>query len=399
MTASPTATPTVDLDPMVLFADPYPLYAQLRRDTPVAYVPAMGRLLVTRYEDVVTVSRDWETFSAREDTPGPEHKIIGETLMSFDGEEDHLRLRRMMDAPLKPRALREHWEPVFRANAAALLDDLAGRGEADLFADFATPLAAMNLASFLGFEGVSAQQLIDWCKGIIDAGGGYMLDDAGIWERGFAARDGVIAATDAAADRVRGNPDPSMISSIINSPEPMTPQQLYSNIMITIGGGLNEPRDVLLTAAYGLLTNPDQLAAVRAEPSLWKKTFEEACRWVSPIGMFIRQVARPVELGGVRLQPGDKITGVVASANRDERVYADPDVFDIHRKGPSHVAFGGGGPHFCIGAWAARASIGTIALPALFDRLPNLRLDPEREVPWGGFVFRGPLAMPVRWDA
>ena len=398
MTSSPRHAPTIDVDMAQLFADPYPIYAALRRDSPVAFVPAMGRHFVTRYADVVTVSRDWGTFTAREDD-APENRVVGETMMTFDGHQDHLRLRRIMEGPLKPRAVREHWEPTFRANAADLLDELARRGHADFFADFATPLAARNLASFLGFEGVSADQLIDWCKGIIDSGGNVM-DDPDVWERGLAARAGVITAIDTAADRVRAKPDPSMISSMVNADDPMTPEQMYSNVMISIGGGLNEPRDVLLTAMYGLLTNPDQLAAVQADPSLWRAVFDESCRWVSPIGMFIRAVAKPVELAGVSLEPGDKIAALIASANRDERVYDDPDVFNINRTGPSHVAFGGGGPHYCIGAWAARSAVSTVTLPAVFDRLTNLRLDPDAaEVTWSGIVFRGPLSMPVRWDA
>ena len=94
-----------------------------------------------------------------------------------------------------------------------------------------------------------------------------------------------------------------MISSMVNAEQPMTPEQIYSNIMISIGGGLNEPRDALLTSVYGLLTNPDQLADVLTDGSLWRNVFEESARWVAPIGMFIREVARPVELGGVRLEP------------------------------------------------------------------------------------------------
>ena len=99
-----------------LFADPVPHLRRAAPDNPVAFVPAMGRHLVTRYQDVVTVSRDWETFTAHEKGDAKENQVVGDTLMAFDGEQDHLRLRRMMEGPLKPRAVREHWEPVFRAN-------------------------------------------------------------------------------------------------------------------------------------------------------------------------------------------------------------------------------------------------------------------------------------------
>jgi cytochrome P450 len=395
MSIPSVSLPSVEVDPAALFADPYPTYERLRREAPVAYAPALDRYLVSRYQDIVTVSRDWETFSAEEDTPAPENAVVGETLMARDGDE-HARLRRMMAAPLRQSSIREHWQPVFRANTDALLAELADRGEADLFADFATPLAATNLASFLGFIDVSAEELIGWCKGIISSADNY-LNDPEVAARGYAARAGVIGAVDTAIERLQGHPDPSMISSMINADEPMTAEQIYNNIMISIGGGLNEPRDVLLTATYGLLTNPDQLVDVQRDRSLWRNAFEEACRWVAPIGMFIREVHRPVELGGVQLTTGDGIAAIIASGNRDERVYENADAFDLHRKASVHLAFGGGGPHYCIGAWASRSSVADITLPAMFDRLTNLRLDGE--VTWGGFVFRGPLTMPVRWDA
>ena len=395
MTTAAPAGPIVDVDPATLDADPYPTYAELRRDAPVAFVPALGLHLVTRHEDVDAIARDPELFSSQ---PGgaatPGDRVVGATLMQKDGEA-HRRDRRALDAPLKPRIVHGHWSSVFETNTNALLDALADRDSADLLAEFARPLAASNLLAYLGFEGVSVDELIEWCHGIIIAAGNY-ADDPDVWARGFAAREAVIAAVDAAVERVRASPDDSVISAMVHAETLRTREQMYSDVMITIGGGLNEPSHALATTTYGLLTNPDQREDVAANPGLVKNAVEEALRWVSPIGMMPRRVTRPVEIAGVQLQTGHEVGLVVASANRDERVHPNADVFDLHRTDLSHIAFGKG-PHFCAGAPMARAQVG-IALPALLDRLKGLRLDPDQEVPWSGFIFRGPASLRVRWD-
>ena len=347
MTLSRTPVPTVDVDLAELYRDPYPVYRQLRSEAPVAYVPAAGRYLVTREADVVAVERDPEVYSSME-SDSLMHRVMGETLLRKDGAA-HRRERAALEVPLKPRTVRDHWTPVFRANADALLDDLAGRGHAELLTD-------------------------------------------------LAARDALLAAVDEAVERVRSVPDSSVISAMVNAADPHTLQQVHSNVMVVVGGGLNEPRDALLVGTYAMLTHPDQRRDVEGDPALWKRVFEESVRWVSPIGMYPRLVTRPVELGGVQLRPGDKLGIVVASANRDESVHPRPDEFDLHRPDTVHVGFGGG-PHYCAGTWVARSSIGQIGLPDLFARLPGLRLDPAHDVPWGGWVFRGPLSLHVRWDA
>jgi cytochrome P450 len=112
--------------------------------------------------------------------------------------------------------------------------------------------------------------------------------------------------------------------------------------------------------------------------------------------MYPRQVTEPVVLAGVPLEPGDRLGLVVASGNRDERVFTAPDEFDVRRPETGHIAFGGG-PHFCLGTWVARLAVGQIAVPLLFSRLRGLRLgEPAR---FSGWVFRGPLNLPVVWDA
>ncbi len=316
--------------------------------------------------------------------------------MRKDGQEHRLE-RRALDAPLKPRVVHDHWAPIFEANARNLLADISERGEADLLAEFARPLAARNLLAYLGFDGVSTPELIDWCEGIIDSSGNY-VGDPDVRAHGLRAREAVIAAVDDAVARVSATPDASVISAMVHSGHVMTSQQIYSDIMITIGGGLNEPSHAFSTATFALLTRAEQRQAVENNPELWERVFEEAVRWVSPIGMLQpRRVSCPVEIGGTQLQPGDQVAPVIASANRDELIYPIPDVFDLWRPAMRHLAFGKG-PHFCAGAPMARSQVGS-ALPLVFQELRGLRLDPEHEVPWRGFIFRGPASLHVLWSA
>lgn len=362
----------------------------------MAFSPVLGVHLVARHADVSAVAADAATFSSSGGGATPGDEITGQTVMQKDGEA-HRQERRALDGPLKPHIVRGQWAEIFAANTRALLDQIAERGEADLLAEFARPLAATNLLAYLGFTDVSAAELIDWCEGIIDSAGNYVRDPD-VRAHGLRARAAVIAAVDAAVERVGDHPDGSVISTMVHSGHEMSSQQMYSDIMITIGGGLNEPSHAFSTGVYALLTHRDQRADLEANDELWETVFEEAVRWVSPIGMLQpRRVTTPVQLGGVELQVGDSVAALVASANRDERVYADPDAFNLRRGDLRHLAFGKG-PHFCAGAPMARAQV-NIAMPAAFARLANLRLDPESEVPWRGFIFRGPVSLRVRWDA
>jgi cytochrome P450 len=131
---------------------------------------------------------------------------------------------------------------------------------------------------------------------------------------------------------------------------------------------------------------------------LYSIVFDEAARWVAPIGMYPRQTTREACLDGVVLPKGAHLGVVVGAANRDPFVFDDPDVFDITREKKPHQAFGGG-THFCAGAWVARASVAGVALPALFDRIPMMQLDAgRRPARQEGWVFRGMTSLPVVWN-
>ena len=383
------------LDLAELHADPYPAFARMRRDEPVCWVPTMSRYLVTRYHDVVALERQPEAFSANEQN-SLMTQVMGHTLLRKDGEA-HARQRRAAQPALKPGKIAARWRPVFARNADDLLNGLVGRFEADLFSDFAGPFAARNLRDLLGLRGVSGADLQRWSQAMIDGGGSNYGEDPQVRAAAMAASAAVDEAVDVAVEHVRAHADDTVISHMVHAPENLTPEEIRADVKVLVGGGLNEPRDALLTAAWAVLDNPSILSVAARDPAVWREVFEEALRWISPIGMYPRQIARPVELGGVQLQVGDRVGVCVGSANRDEAVFSRPDEFLLGRPKTPHVAFGGG-PHYCLGTWAARMQVAQIGLPALFERLPELALDPARPVEVGGWVFRGPLTVPVTWS-
>lgn len=373
--------------------DPYPIFRQLRDTDPVAWVPAADRYLVTRYDDVMHVERNQQIFSSVEQD-SLMTRAIGPALLRQDGAA-HRRLRAAAEGPVRPRTVKNQWLPQFQRNADGLIDAFVDRGEADLFTDFAGPLAGANLATILGLRDATAADIQAWSQAIIDGCGNY-ADDAQVWARCAQASQAVDEAVLEMIPYLREHPDSSVISSMLHAEDPLTPDEIRTNVKIFIGGGVNEPRDAIGVATYGVLTHPDQLADVLAGTTAWRTVFEETVRWVSPIGMYPRQVTERTELGDRTLEPGDRIGVVISSANRDERIFTHPEEFGTRRGAVPHVAFGGG-PHFCLGTWVARASIAEIALPTLFRRLPELTLrDPDR-VRMTGWVFRGPVALPATW--
>jgi len=377
-----------------LDADPYPIYRQLR-ERGVVWVEAVDRWLVTRWEDVDRVERDAASFTARE-AGSLQTRVMGRTMLRVDGAE-HRRLRAAAKEPLSPRTVEAEWLPRFRMFADELIDAFPCDGAVDLMRAYCGPLAARCLGAVLGLTGVSDDELQFWSQALMDGTANYG-DRPDVWERTERAVDEIEAATAEALERVRSAPDASLISAMAHADgggEALTDAEILSNVMLIIGGGLNEPRDGLGAGIWALLTHPGQRAEAQDDPSLWPAVTEEALRWISPLAVFPRQARAAVEIGATRLEPGARVGLVVASANRDERHWERPDEFEIDRPRARNVAFGVG-QHFCLGVWMARHEIGGAGLPALFTRCPELRLDLDHPPEIRGWVFRGHTRLHVR---
>ncbi|MFE9645014.1 cytochrome P450 [Streptomyces sp. NPDC006365] len=401
-TAAPGA-PVVELDLAELRHDPYPAYAELRRTAPLAWVPSVGRHLLTRYDDIVHAEKLPEVFSSREEG-SLLLRTVGPNMLREDDPE-HRRLRSAAEPPTRPRQVRDLWAGSFERTAHELLDRIAGRGEADLIRDFAEPLVAANLALVLGLRNTTADDIAAWSRAMMDGNSNY-ADDRDIWLRAEQATRAIEEAVAEIAEAVRREPDGSVISSMVHAAEPVELAEIQNNVKVIIGGGVNEPRDVFGVGAWALLQRPEVLDRVQADPAMWKRVFEETARWISPIGMYPRQLTQDYEIAGVTLPAGSRVALVIASGNRDESVFERADEFDVDRPHRPHLAFGGG-PHFCMGAWVARHEVSALAWPLVFGRLKGLRLAGSATASSSrsaagrleGWVFRGLTSLNVTWQA
>ncbi len=381
--------PVYEIEPQAFWADPYPDLKRMRALGPVIQVPQLGATLLTRRDDIFVNEKMIEVFSS--DQPeGLMTVLMGQNMMRKDGAA-HMAERKAIFPTVSPKTVKQVWTDQFRAHTDRILDDLAPKGTCDLVADYAMPVSAEALKSITGLTNMAAFEMNRVSQGMIDGCANY-AGDPEVEANCHDCTASIDRHIDAMIPVLDDSPDHSLLS--VQRRAGLPDDQVRANIKLAISGGQNEPRDAIAGAAWALLTHPEQLKQVREGRVGWLQAFEEYARWISPIGMSPRRVAQRYELHGVTLEPEDRVFLMFGSGNRDEAVFANPDAFDTSQDISAAISFGAG-PHFCAGAWASKALIADVALPLLFERLPNLRLAGEAR--FGGWAFRGPLAMPVAW--
>ncbi len=376
--------------------DPYPIYARLRDEEPVAWVPAVQLWLVTRYDDARAVDLAPEVFTGETD-PSTLNRTMGKNMLGSEGP-DQGRIRRITEVPFRPRDVEERTQGIIPKLAHELVDGFVDRGEVDLFTEYADPMSVRSLQFMLGLDDVPWEDLLHWNE-VMMPGLANFEGDADKQAPADEASAGLGDAIERVMERLRDEPDGSVLSWMLHHDrggDRMTDDEIVANTKLMLSGGLQEPRDLIALTVWALGSNPSQLDEVRADRSLVKAAVEETLRWAGPVGTSTRQTTRATELAGVALDEGALIGAVLSSANRDPRRFTDPDRFDIHRKEGAHLAFAIGS-HFCLGAWFGR-HLARVSLDILLDRLPNLRLDAERPVTLSGWEFRAPDSTWVRWD-
>jgi cytochrome P450 len=380
-----------------LESDPYPVYKRLRDEAPVCEVESVGLWLVTRWDDVEEVDVNPDVFTGETD-PSTLNRTFGKNMLGSEGAY-HSRIRTIIEPAFRPGAVRPYASEVIEPIANELIDAFAARGEVELMHDFAEPLSVRTLQQVLGLGDVPVDTLMRWFEQL-GIGASNFEFDAEKQAVADAASAEVDETVKGILERLRAQPDDSILSRMLHSEvegEVLTDQEICSNLKVMIVGGMQEPGDLVGIAMWALLSYPEQADAVRGDANLVKPAVEESLRWQSPVGTSTRQTTRATTLAGVDLEEGALVAAVVASANRDERHWPDPDRFDITRKDGANLAFAIGS-HHCVGAWLARFE-SRAAVRMLLERLPGLRLDPERPIELRGWEFRRPMHLHVRWDA
>ncbi len=387
-----STAPHFDIDLAAFWHDPYPVLAQLRAEAPIAYVPQLGGVVMTRRDDIAVSEKQIEVFSSHQ-PEGLMNKLMGHNLMRKDGEE-HQAERKVIFPAVSPRTVKGTWRETFQAHTDRILDDLVPAGSGDLFDVYARPVSGEALKEITGLTNITYLEMDSFSQGMIDGIANY-AGDADIEARCHAATSGIDAAIDDMLPVLRAHPNQSLLSVMVEAGLDM--DSARANVKLAISGGQNEPRDAIAGAIWALLSHPDQLELVRSGTVSWLQAFEEYARWISPIGMSPRRVARQHAIRDVEFHPEDKVFFMFGSANRDEDYFPDGHMFDVTRDASKSIAFGAG-PHFCAGAAASRSLIADVALPAAFERLKGLRLDGQDSVKVGGWAFRGVLNLPCEWD-
>ncbi|HWT92663.1 MAG TPA: cytochrome P450 [Solirubrobacteraceae bacterium] len=377
--------------------DPYPTWARLRAEAPVCWVPWADLWFVTRWEDCLAVGADAEAFRGAKDHPTLE-RVFGAPNVLTAVDPEHRDLRDAVDPLLRPRAVNGYIDDLARPIVRRHVDALRGRGAGELMGDFFEPVSVEALGELLGL-GVDAATLRQWFHGLNVGVANVESDPAK-----FATADAITAAIEERLDplleRLAREPDGSMLSHMLHGGrdgEPRPASLVLPSLKVILLGGMQEPGHAAGSTLLGLLTRPEQLARVAADPKLVATAVTEGLRWIAPIGAVERQATRDVVIAGQEIAAGDIVEVILASANRDERRYERPDEYDIDRPRQSHMAFGNG-DHFCSGHFFSR-QLERIALEELLAALPGLRQDPAREPVVRGWAFRAPKQLFATWDA
>jgi cytochrome P450 len=372
--------------------DPYPEFHRLRRETPVHMVEMFGSptMFAYAYDDVDHILSDNETFSS---TVFEKSIVLvfGPTILAMDGHE-HLAHRGVIASAFRLKALEEWKTSLIEPIVHQLLDRIAGRGEANLVKDFNFRFPIQVIARMLGIPSEDSAMFVQ--KSL------EMISIAVNVERGLAASSALRDYLAPFVEQRRNDPKGDLISILATAEvdgHRLPDENIYGFLRLLLPAGAETTYRLLGNLTFGLLTNPAQLDELRADRSLMAPAIEEALRWESPVQQTAREIMKEgVEVGGVPIARGQAVSVSIGSANRDETKYENPDRFDIHRKGPPHLAFGGGA-HFCLGAHLGRLET-TVAMNAILDRLADVRLDPGDLDPHvHGQAFRSPTSLPVRF--
>jgi cytochrome P450 len=366
---------------------------RVMRGNPFAEVSAhkAGDLGVTAlgYDECQTVLTHPDTFSSSiyQEVMGP---VMGRTLLELEGAEH--RAGRALVSPSFRTALLDRWRSeLVEVVVHELIDRFAPRGRAELAREFTFAFPVQVIARIMGLP---RQDYLRFQRLSIE-----LLNVVYDWDCGLAASASLKAYfTEVLADR-RRNPQDDLISMLAESEidgTRLTDDEIFAFLLLILPAGVETTYRASGNLLVALLTEPALMAALRADRSMLRAAFEEALRWEPPITTVVRRAVRDCELGGVAIPAGTHVSVSVAAANRDPTRYPDPDRFDPTRRNIAHLTFGGG-PHLCLGMHLARMEA-AVAINALLDRLPDLRLDSNAPPPHVvGVAFRSPAALPVEF--
>ncbi|MFC4852947.1 cytochrome P450 [Actinophytocola glycyrrhizae] len=379
-----------------LETDPYPVYLRLRAEEPVAWVPDARQWLVTRWQDVHTVLTDVERFTT--DQPGsPMLDLCGGTPLLMREGESHQDVREAFQHDFDPHRVNDFVDTIARPVAHRVAAEVLPSGGADLAADYFEPVAVAAMCALLGLDPDGADTMRRWGNLLTRVANNFGRDP-GVDEaaRPSMAEDKAVTVV---VDRLREQPDTSVTSHLLHHDRPGDARRDVDVVPVLKHLGLSviEPGWLAGWTLLALWSAPDQLAAVRADRALLGAAVYEALRWSGPVGVLGRRTTRAVTLAEREIPANSMIAAAIASANRDETMFPDPDRFDVYRDVRTHLGFGAG-PHRCPAHPLVTATART-ALDVLLERVPGLLPAPGRQVAPHGWKLRLPGPLDAVWNA
>jgi cytochrome P450 len=330
---------------------------------------------VVRHAEIQHVNRDWETFSAHQGSQirptQPERQ--GTMIVSMD-PPDHSRLRRLISSGFTPRMIAELEGAIVR-RTKQVLDDAEARRECDFVVDIAYQLPMHVIADIVGIPDEDRQVVFHNAEVMLrgqDPASGIGPD-----ERAEAERELFLYASALGASK-RDRPTDD-VWTILSGTE-LSEFELDLFFLVLTLAGSETTRNAISQGLVALLDHPEQLHRLRGDPSLLGPATDEMIRWASPVLYFGRVATRDVELGGAQIRAGERVVMWYPSGNRDDAAFVDPFRFDVTRQPNPHVSFGGGGPHYCLGASLAKKEV-HVMMGALLERFDIERTGPAQ---WSG---------------
>jgi cytochrome P450 len=397
-------TTAVDFNP--LLADfqqqPYGYYRQMRDEAPVHFIESIGAWGLFRYEHCAYTFTHPEIFSARDfivNALGEFDPVPEATCMIAMDPPEHTRVRRLANRAFTPSVIRKMKDDV-EATISGLLDNAQAKGRRfDFTHDFAAAVPASVTATILGIEPhVGAGDFKRWTIDLVKAPSRSVLAPEEL-ERMHRSKVEIREYfTEQIAHR-RRHPGQDLISALVRAEEndqTLTELEILSLLAILVIGGAETPSHLIGSTLWQLFEHPEAMKTVRENPERVGDALEETLRHQSPVHFIFQTAAQEVEVAGVTIPADSPVFSFVGSANRDERVFTDPDTFDIDRNSRSkHLAFARG-PHYCIGDNLGRLMCAGAVRQAI-ERMPDLR-PVHDEVEWmPSFWIRGPRQLPVTY--
>jgi cytochrome P450 len=341
------------------------------------------------YDECHRVLTEPDAFSSAiyEQVMGP---VMGRTLLEVEG--DAHRTSRALVSPSFRAKLLERWRSeLVEVVVNELIDRFAPRGRAELVREFTFAFPVQVIARLMGLP---REDYLRFQRLSIE-----LLNVVYDWNRGIAASASLKEYFGEILARRRRTPEDDLISTLAQSEidgARLTDAEIFAFLLLILPAGVETTYRASGNLLVALLTEPALLDSVRADRGMVRGAIEEALRWEPPITSVVRVTTRDCQLGETTLPAGTNVNVNVAAANRDPRRYPDPDRFDPSRTNIAHLTFGAG-PHVCLGMHLARMET-AVAINALLDRLPDLRLDPTAPAPSvSGVAFRSPAKIAVEF--